>query len=476
MKFKLARDFLLLSAGQLASKIIGFVAFAYLARSLGPESYGIVEYAVGLAVVAAMFVDWGMGPIGVRELAARPDRLNALAGLIPAARLAIACVAVPVLGLAATWSGQSDATVKLIWLYALSLMAMPWKQDWLLQGREMMGAEALAQFIRMFAFAGGVLILVHTERDLLFVGIAEIAAVAIMVLYYLGVQRARICPLGLKFSIKEIRTLIREGASVGLSNMVWAFIQYMPLFMVAYMVGGLALAWFAAAHRIVTSLLTFSWIYHWNLYPTIARRAGTRAEDLAQLLHASCRVIAWGGVLVALLLTVLAEPLVVLGFGNAFAAAGPALAIFIWVLPVTLLSGHARWVLVAKGHQHRVLAANLTGAAVVLLLGLILTPKLEAIGASIAMLGGTVTIWAVSHVYAVREVPTLPALGPAARPVAGAIFGLLLAWWLYATPWIGGAAAAAAYVLFALVSDRRLVPDLLALMHAKAEVEGRPTT
>jgi O-antigen/teichoic acid export membrane protein len=476
MKFKLARDFLLLSAGQLASKIIGFVAFAYLARSLGPESYGIVEYVVGLAVVAAMVVDWGMGPIGVRELAARPDRLNALAGLIPAARLAIACVAIPVLGLAAAWSGQPDATVKLIWLYALSLLAIPWKQDWLLQGREMMGAVAMAQLIRMSAFAGGVLVLVHSDRDLLYVGIAELAAVAVMVLYYLGVQRARICPLGLVFSFKDIRKLIREGASVGLSNMVWAFIQYVPLFLVAHMVGGLALAWFAAAHRIVTSLLTFSWIYHWNLYPTIARRAGTRAEDLALLLQASCRVIAWGGILAALILTVLAEPLVVLGFGQAFAAAGPALAIFIWVLPVTLLSGHARWVLVAKGRQHRVLAANLTGAAVVVLLGLILTPKLEAIGASIAMLGGTVTIWAVSHFYAVRQVPALPALGPVVRPAGGTIIGLLLAWWLYATPWLGAAAAAATYVVFALASDRRLVPDLLALMHAKAEVKARPTT
>jgi O-antigen/teichoic acid export membrane protein len=476
MKFKLARDFLLLSTGQLASKIIGFVAFAYLARILGPESYGIVEYAVGLAVVAAMVVDWGMGPIGVRELAARPERLNALASLIPAARLAIACVTIPVLGLAAAWSGQSDATVKLVWLYALSLLAMPWKLDWLLQGREMMGAEALAQFIRMSVFAGGVLIMVSAERDLLYVGIAEIAAVTIMALYYLGVQRARICPLGLEISAKEIFTLIREGASVGLSNMVWAFIQYMPLFLVAHMVGGLALAWFAAAHRIVTSLLTFSWIYHWNLYPTIARRAGTRAEDLALLLQASCRVIAWGGILAALMLTVLAKPLVVLGFGQAFAAAGPALAIFIWVLPVTLLSGHARWVLVAKGRQHRVLAANLAGAATVLLLGLALTPKLEAIGASIAMLGGTVMIWAVSHFYAVRQIPALPALGLVVRPVGGAIIGLLLAWWLHTTPWLGCAAAATAYVLIALVSDRRLVPDLLALMHAKAEVETRSTT
>jgi O-antigen/teichoic acid export membrane protein len=53
-----------LAFGQFLSMLLGFVAFAYLARTLSPESYGLVEYAVGLAGLAAFVIDGGLGPLG----------------------------------------------------------------------------------------------------------------------------------------------------------------------------------------------------------------------------------------------------------------------------------------------------------------------------------------------------------------------------------------------------------------------------
>jgi len=473
VRFKLARDFLVLSSGQFVSKVVGFVAFAYLARTLGPASYGIAEYAVGLAVFFAMVVDWGMGPIGVRELAAKPESAASLAALISGARLVIACVAVPVLGLAALWSGQPETAVKLVWLYALSLLAVPWKQDWLLQGREMMNAAAFAQLIRMCAFAAGVVILVHSELDILYVGLAEIAAVVLTTAYYLGTQRVRICPVRLKFTPKDVIRLIREGFSVGLSNVVWAFIQYAPLFLVANLVGGVSLAWFAASHRVVISLLTFSWIYHWNLYPTVARRAAGSPDELHALIGASFRVVAWGGILIALILTLVARPLMILGFGTSFAEAAPAFAVLIWALPVTLLSGHARWALIAKGLQRYVLFAQLAGAAVVLMVGLALTSRFGAVGAAIAMTAASLAVWAMAHAFGMRKVGPLPGITAVLLPACGAGLGGLLAQGLDTHPVLGAAAAAAVYVLFALLIDRKLLPDLLRLMRAKADVEAK---
>ena len=40
---KLLRDLAALAGGQLFSMVVGFVAFAYLARVLDPASYGTVE-------------------------------------------------------------------------------------------------------------------------------------------------------------------------------------------------------------------------------------------------------------------------------------------------------------------------------------------------------------------------------------------------------------------------------------------------
>jgi O-antigen/teichoic acid export membrane protein len=474
VKFKLGRDLLVLSGGQFVGKVVGFVTFAYLARTLGPESYGVVEYAVGLTVFFAMMVDWGLGPIGVRELAAKRETAESLAALISGARLMIACVAIPVLGLAAHWSGQPESAVKLVWLYGLTLLAVPWKQDWLLQSREMMNAAAFAELLRTCVFAAAVVILVHSQLDILYVGVAEIAAVALTAAYYLRTQNRRICPVRLKFTPREVIHLLREAFSVGLGNVVSAFVQYAPLFLVANLVGGVALAWFGASHRVVISLVTFSWIYHWNLFPTMARRAAGSPEEFHALIGASFRVVAWGGILIALILTLAGQPLMALGFGASFAEAAPAFSVLIWTLPLTLCAGHARWALIAKGLQRYVLFAQIAGAAVVLVVGLALTNHFGAVGAAIAAMAASLAIWIVAHVFAVRSVGPMPGIAPLLLPACGAGLAALLALGLDAHPLLDTMAAGTVYVLFALLADRKLLPDLLRLMQAKADMEGRP--
>jgi O-antigen/teichoic acid export membrane protein len=474
VKFKLGRDLLVLSGGQFVSKVVGFIAFAYLARTLGPESYGLVEYAVGLTVFFAMMIDWGLGPIGVRELAAKPEKAESLAALISGARLMIACVAIPVLGLVAYWSSQPETAVKLVWLYALSLLAVAWKQDWLLQGREMMNAAAFAELLRTCAFAAVVVLLVRSELDILYVGLSEIAAVGLTAAYYLRTQSQQICPVRLNFAPKEVAQLIREGFSIGLGNVVSAFVQYAPLFLIANMAGGVSLAWFGASHRVVISLVTFSWLYHWNLFPTMARRAASSPDEFHALIGASFRVVAWGGILIALILAIAGRPLMVLGFGPSFAEAAPAFAVLIWTLPLTLCAGHARWALIAKGLQRYVLFAQVAGAAVVSAVGLALTGRFGAVGAAIAATAASVAIWAVAHIFAVRNVGPMPGITALLLPACGAGLAMLLARTLDAHPLLDATAAGTVYVLFALLTDRKLLPDLLRLMRAKSDMEGEP--
>ncbi len=54
-------------SGQAASMLLGFTAFAYLARVLDPEAYGMVEYAIAVAALAAIIIECGAGNIAVRE-------------------------------------------------------------------------------------------------------------------------------------------------------------------------------------------------------------------------------------------------------------------------------------------------------------------------------------------------------------------------------------------------------------------------
>jgi PST family polysaccharide transporter len=172
---KLLVDLVVLSGGQLLSKVLGFAAFAYLARALGPRAYGSAEYVIGLATFFTMLVEFGLGPVAVRDISKDRERLPVLAANVPFARLGIVVFAVPALLLAARFSAtRPDPMLAL--LFALTLLVSPWKLEWLFQACEMMTSAAAAQVVRMAVFAAGAILLVKSGADLVLVGWVELAA------------------------------------------------------------------------------------------------------------------------------------------------------------------------------------------------------------------------------------------------------------------------------------------------------------
>jgi O-antigen/teichoic acid export membrane protein len=222
------------------------------------------------------------------------------------------------------------------------------------------------------------------------------------------------------------------------------------------------MAWFGASHRTAVALLTLSRMYHFNLYPAVARRAGQEAVEMRRLVTASFRVSAWAGILAALVLTLLARPLLVLAFGKHFAVAAPTFAILVWMLPIELLSGHARWTLIATGQQRYVLRAHVAGLATSLLVGAALIPALQSVGAAVALLAASFAVWGVAHAYAVAR------LGHVVRLWVALVMGLV-APRLATDPLVATAIAATGYTLCALLVDRRLLADLRHLADAKSD-------
>ena len=162
---QLVRDYAALAVSETVSKLAGFVAFAYLARTLGPGDYGAVEFTVAMHMVGFLIVDFGLAPIGARAITNEPDPRDSHSGRqIPGTqapalgrRLHVHAARAPMADRART-----DA-LPLVAIYGLSLLASPWKLNWLLQGLDLIRFVGPAQLIYMVAFALGVLLCVRAR-------------------------------------------------------------------------------------------------------------------------------------------------------------------------------------------------------------------------------------------------------------------------------------------------------------------------
>jgi len=456
---RFARDLGVLWVGQVMTKGVAFIAFAVLARRLLPGNYGAVEYAMGMATLAMLAIDGGLGSVGVRRLTQGHQSAEELVALIPAAQLIIAAIIAPSMILFTWVFADAPNALPLTCLVALSLFFAPWKQDWLFQAKGMMTHIVIGQSVRVLLFMTGAILLVRGNADVVWVGVAEIVSVAGAAVYLSTIQHRRIVPLRIRFALGKLVELMREGVSIGLGAICWALFQYAPLLMLAAMAGMTETAWFGAAHRLGVSLVTFSWLYHFNLYPVISRRVQGDPAALAQLTRLSIRLTAWAGIGLAMALTLAAAPLLRLLFGPGFEAAAEPFGILVWTFPLTLLSGHARWLLIAAKRGNDMLVSQIAGVAVAIPVAWLLIGPFGAAGAAAAMTLACIVVWIVSQVYThIRghDVPVLPAL-PAILVAALAIAATRL---LHLDPVIATGAGIAIYAIAALLIDRHLVAEV----------------
>jgi O-antigen/teichoic acid export membrane protein len=460
-------DLSVLAIGHVANLLIGVLGFAYLARVLSTESYGLLEYSIGLAGLAAIVIEGTTGPLSAMAVAQRPGRASELAANVPLARLLLSFVIVPLMALWGLFTSSDHGAAMLISLLAISLFTVPFKQDWLLQGLDMMRRVAPAPAIKSAAFAVGVVIAVHNSADMVTIGLVEIAAASLAALYYLAVQRAIGIPFGVNLQVAQAWSLIREGASLGGVNVLWAAMQWAPLFLATHLAGGSETAWLGGPQRLVFALVTFSNVYFFNLSPLIARGLSNDRAQFDRLMGSSFRLVAWGSIGVALILALSGSVLVVLAFGDRFIEAAPVFAIYIWLLPLRLLSGHARFTLVAAGRQHALLMVETLGGAVLLAAGLILTPWYGAIGAATAVILGNVVVWFTAHVVVERLVGPLPGIQQVLLPMGAALMGAGATCLVRANPLLGAGVALAVYAVFISLTARGLFSDAVRLAYAK---------
>jgi O-antigen/teichoic acid export membrane protein len=336
-------------------------------------------------------------------------------------------------------------------VFGLGFLLAPLQLQWLFQGRGKMQWVAAGSVVRYGVFAGLVFLCLRPETSLVTIGIFE--CVALLSATALSVWVAR---LDLLAGVPEwpprradLAAHTRSAWPIGLSQVSWAVLWYLATVFLGLWVAGDSLGHFASAHRIVMALHTFVWMYFYNLLPAICRTAATPGKDLRALLGPSLSLTSWAAGYGALLVTLMADDLIALAYGEAYRPAGRLLAVLIWAVPVALVSGHYRFALIACDHERAELRANAIGAAVAVGLGVALIPALGAFGGVALLVASALVVLLVAHAAAQKcgiAVPALMRVLPAASALA--VAGLAALSLRGSGSWVAAAGATGVYFLF----------------------------
>ena len=386
------KNYLYLSGAELASKIVTFAAMAYLARLAGAAGYGYLEFASAVLMCAGLIVDQGFSIYGAREIAKKPAEGNLLTSEIVSLRWLLAAAAyLGVAGFAWLYGGAPIVT-RLLLIYGLSLLGMPFLLYWVFQGHNRMGMVALLQAARQFTFAAVVFGFVRSTEQTWIVGIAEASGVACAALLGIWATR-RVYGWKLPGRLMMNLRLFREGVPIGLSQIFWTTRMFGATVILGLIARPDEVGHFGAAMRIMVALHSFIYLYFMNLLPGLSLGWQAQNGTFTQLIRKSLWIVGGIGVSSGIPAFLLAPWVMTTVYGKEFAASGAVLQWMLAALFVAGLSFHYRFGLIAANQQKTEMVTAGIGAGTAILaipLGYFLA---GIVGSAAALLFVELLIW-----------------------------------------------------------------------------------
>jgi PST family polysaccharide transporter len=457
----LAINFLILSGGEFLCKILTLVAFAYLARVLGPDAFGIVEFAIAVAFVFSLLVDGGFDKYGAVEVAKDRNLVIHFVASILTARFLLSLGAFVVLAILVSLMDKPWLVKQVVLLYGLTLFGIPGLLKWVFQAYDQMQWVAITSLVRQFIFTAGVFLFIRKPEQTWAVALIEVVATGSAVAFNLGLFRYYFGPLRFHFDVSFIHSLFRQTLPICLSQMMMALKLYLSTLFLGMLMDSKEVGWFGSAHRLVLALNTFGALYLFNLLPSIARCAHQPPETLHRLMGTSLQVTTWATGFLSTMVTLFAGQLIPIIYGTQYQQGIGVLQVLIWFVPVSLVSSHYRYVLIGLGQQNLDFLSTTLGTGVGAIFNLLLIPRYGSPGAAWTMLGSEVLTGILAYYFVRYKITPIPIWSHLLKPLlAGAIMIILLPLLPAFNFWIGCGTAVVLYGVVLLCLQPDLVTDI----------------
>ncbi|MGZ4202225.1 MAG: oligosaccharide flippase family protein [Thermoleophilaceae bacterium] len=455
------------SAGYLAGMGLSAGAAVLLLRHLGVVDFGHYVTVMALVTIAAGVAEGGLTVIGQRQWT-RVEGVEArrrLIGNIVGIRIALTGSAMLVAtGFAAVAGyggtlvlGTAIAGTGLILFVTSTTLALPLSMELRL------GALTAVDFAQQLAIFTGIAVLVIIGASLLPFFAVQVFAGVVTVAVAVALA-GRATSLRPRFDRAEWRVLLRAIGPVAVAvavNQVYLriLVVLMSLLSTNHQTG-----LFATAFRVNDIFVGLPIFMVGAAFPVLAHAGVADEPRLANALQKLAQVALVVALVVVLGTAIAADEIVKILGGAQYEGAGPVLRIQVFALIGASLTQVWSLGLVAIDRQRLLVITNGVALTLAVILGLVLIPARDAMGASIAAVCGELTLALANLTMLVRCRPALrPNPGFLWRAALSAGLGALCA--LLPIPAIAaGALAAIVFVLAALATHalpREVVVELL---------------
>jgi O-antigen/teichoic acid export membrane protein len=384
----IAKNTSYLTLALVLQKVISFFYFTLLARFLGPTDLGKYYFAISFTTIFAIIIDLGLANVLIREVAKNQARAGRLVGSILSIKLPLALVAVLAAVFLINWSG-ADALVKtLVYISCFSMVLDSFTTTFFaaVRGFHNLRYESISAIIFqliVLIFGYGALLL---GGGLIFAMGALVLASLYNFIYswVIAVFKIKI-PIRLVYDKELIKRIILLSWPFAAYAVFQRIYTYLDSVLLAFLAGNEQVGLYQVAFKIIFALQFLPLAFTASLYPAMSAYWQNNKEQLATTFKRAINyltIISWPIIVGTFLL---ADKIVLL-FKEGYEGAVVPLKITIISLFFIFINFPIGSLLNACDKQKKNTFNMIKTAIFSIVLNIILIPRWQAVGASIAVL------------------------------------------------------------------------------------------
>lgn len=378
--------------GQVAARGLNFVAIAYLARVLGSDGFGMINFAQAILAYLMVACTLGLDVFGTREIAANHKiKKESFIGNLLALRVGLALLSLVGLGIFILAINKPALEKEVMFAYGLYVLPFVFYLGWVFCGIERMEYIGIAAVLSRLAFLATVVVLIKDPGNVIFVPYLWFTAAVVESLFLIFSY-----PKfgGIKFNVHlpEWKLFIKDSAWIGLSVILIQIYSSFNLVMLGFMKTNHEVGLYSAASKIILFMVAIGAFYNNSIFPVISRYAQDSKLKLKRFIHRNISFIGVGGVALWILLFIFARQIIVLAYGDDYRGSVLAFQILSLTIVISIVRLIYVSVLVALNKIKESLWGVGIGCGINVTLNFLLIPRYGIVGAAIATVIGEIII------------------------------------------------------------------------------------